>query len=192
MKISILDPSLRNHHGEFSINLGDVIIYQAVVRFLHSVFGQAEINRISTHQYLEERHYRLIEESDLVFIGGTNILSSDIETYNQWKLTKEFKHPPRVKNAVLFGVGWWQYQGAPTSNTTQFYEHILSKKWIHSVRDSYTQMKLAEMGMKNTLNTCCPTAWGLHNVDTNRKNIRGTDCVFTLTDYSRNPTAILV
>lgn len=187
MKIVILDPSMRNHQGKPSINLGDVIIREAIDRFMESVFRGATVHRLSTHQYLEECHYDLIEQSDFVFIGGTNLLSSDVETYNQWKLSDHFQRSPRIKNVILFGVGWWQYQDRPTNNTTEFYNAILSKSWIHSARDSYTVMKLADMGIQNAVNTSCPTVWGLNGIEPNRKDTTCQNCIFTLTDYYRNP-----
>lgn len=188
MQVTLLDPSLRDHQGNRSINLGDVIIYESIAKQLKAVFGDATIIRISTHAFLEKRHYDLIDKSDIVVIGGTNILSSDIRAYNQWKLSdqRDYYLFPKLKNIVLFGVGWWQYQNMPTEITKKYYEQVLSKQFIHSVRDNYTMTMLAKMGFKNVVNTSCPTTWNLNNLDPNRKIAGCNNCLFTLTDYSRN------
>jgi polysaccharide pyruvyl transferase WcaK-like protein len=191
MKVTLLDPSLRDHQGNRSINLGDVIIYESVAKQLSALFGDAAIFRISTHACLEKRHYDLIRTSDIVIIGGTNILSSDIRAYNQWKLSEQRYYYlfPELKNIVLFGVGWWQYQHAPTVTTKRFYRKILSKEFFHSVRDSYTRDMLASAGIANVFNTSCPTTWDLDGMATNRKNLACKNCLFMLTDYSRDPIA---
>lgn len=190
-EITILDPSLRDHSGNESINLGDVIIYEAIQRTLDDIFPNAVIHRVSTHTPLLEQHYRQLTNSDLVFIGGTNILSSDIKKYNQWKISNEVAYylSPKVKDVILWGVGWWQYQDDPTEVTGQFYREILSDKKLHSVRDSYTAKMLAKIGITNVLNTSCPTTWLLDGIDPNRNDLQCNNCVFTLTDYYPDPEA---
>jgi polysaccharide pyruvyl transferase WcaK-like protein len=94
-----------------------------------------------------------------------------------------------IKNIITLGVGWWQYQAAPTSHTIRYYKNLLSSSLLHSVRDSYTQSKMLEMGFSNVINTTCPTLWGLSGMNVNRKNTKKQDCVFTLTDY--NPSEVL-
>lgn len=191
LRITLLDPSLRDHQGNSSINLGDIVIYQSVSKYLKTIFPEAEIDRISTHTLLEKRHCEQIKNSDFTFIGGTNILSSDIKAYNQWKLSNELRYyfAPKVENVILLGVGWWQYQNDPTLTTKYFYKHVLNKNILHSVRDSYTVRKLAQIGITNVLNTSCPTTWGLDGLDVNRKNLNCKNCLFTITDYNQNSMA---
>jgi hypothetical protein len=117
------------------------------------------------------------------------MVSSDVLTYNQWNFTDRPSDydQPRVKNAILLGIGWWQYQGPPTPFTASFYRRILSEQQIHSVRDHYTERQLAEAGMKNVVTTGCPSIWGLDGA-TNRRTDRWTeDCLVMLTDYYTNP-----
>src|SRR5450755_3179115 len=76
--ISLLDPSLMNHRGDLSINLGDVIIYESVIKILGGLFLDTEIIRIASHAPLEEKHFKIIKDSEFTFVGGTNIFTSDI------------------------------------------------------------------------------------------------------------------
>jgi polysaccharide pyruvyl transferase WcaK-like protein len=191
MPITLLDPSMRDHHGNSSINLGDVIIYESVQEILRSMFPDEEINRISTHTFLENKHYSQIRSSRLVFFGGTNVLSSNVKEYNQWKLSTRNLYYlfPGIKNIILLGVGWWQYQDGVSSPSSWFYKQTLHPKRHHSVRDSYTQQKLAEIGLTNVLNTACPTMWKLNGLETNRGSQNTDHCVFSLTDYKPDPDA---
>ena len=45
------------------------------------------------------------------------------------------------------------------------------------------------MGIHNALNTSCPTLWKLHDLDTNRGGRERQHCLFTFTDYYRDPVA---
>jgi polysaccharide pyruvyl transferase WcaK-like protein len=189
-KIILFDPSLKDHFGNNSINLGDVIIYESASKYLHQLFPNLEIIRISTHSPLEKKHIKLASEVKLKFIGGTNILSSDIKKYNQWKLSSQkfYYYFPKISNVVPFGVGWWQYQPNPTFTTNYFYKKILHKNFLISVRDDYTRIKMNKMGFKYILNTSCPTTWELNNHEGNRKN-KSNNCLFSLTDYYQDRQA---
>jgi len=188
-KIGLLDPSLRDNEGNISINLGDKIIYDSIISELSEIFGEIELVRVSTHCNPSAKLLKRLNQCYLIFIGGTNLLSSDIQQYNQWKFVRPFWttliYP--CSDIILFGVGWWQYQSSPTSFTKKYYSKILKTKFIHSVRDSYTLSKLNEVGLKHSLNTSCPTIWGLNGRITNRKNLQTQNCVFTLTDYAVSP-----
>lgn len=185
MNIVLLDPSLRDHAAHDSTNLGDLIIYESVTKYLRQIFPNADIHRISTHEHLTTMHRELINASDYAFVGGTNILSSDVCKYHQWKMSKwnlRFIFPP-VRNLILMGIGWWQYQATPTSISRHFYKKILSSNHLHSVRDSYTKNMLHSIGIRNSINTSCPTFWELHGYETNKKRQHCSNCLFTLTDY---------
>lgn len=188
--IALLDPSKRNHHSDTpSLNLGDVVIREAVAGVLEELFPDEEIERISSHQFLEKRHHDILKAARLTFIGGSNLLSSHVRNYHQWKLSakKNFWLFPKINNAVLFGTGWWQYQDDPDFHTKVFYKRVLSSKFKHSVRDSYTKDKLSVCKVRNVLNTSCPTAWVLDGFDGKRSQTSLKDCVFTLTDYNKKP-----
>lgn len=187
--IALLDPSLQDHKGKVSKNLGDVIINKAVSRELSKLFPNEEIERISTHTYLEKKLYEIIKESRFCFIGGSNLLSSNIRSYNQWRLSSSRLYYlfPKLKEVILFGVGWWQYQCNPDLCTRIFYRKVLSKEYLHSVRDSYTYDKLKRVGKLNVVNTSCPTLWNLDGVSCDRRSTMSKDVLLTLTDYNQKP-----
>jgi len=188
-KIILFDPSIKDNRGSFSTNLGDIIINDSVMQFLKLYFKNHEIVRISTHVPITQKEKKLVKNSQLIFVGGTNLLSSDIKKYNQWKsnyynLLINF---PIVQNAILFGVGWWQYQNRPTKYTSSFYKKLLSSDYCHSVRDSYTKNKIKEAGVVNCINTSCPTTWPLNGTLADRKKQNTSNVLLMLTDYHPNP-----
>jgi polysaccharide pyruvyl transferase WcaK-like protein len=189
MKIGLFDPSLKNNFGQQSTNSGDAIISDAVVEIISNVFHLYDLFRVSTHCSPSIKIVKELNHCDHVFVGGSNLLSSDIATYNQWKLNNSFLAQllyPNKRN-ILLGVGWWQYQDYITPATCKYYRKHLNHKNLHSVRDSYTRDKMQLMGFDNVINTSCPTLWNLHNKETNRKKMNINDCIFTLTDYAPNP-----
>lgn len=188
-KIILFDPSLGDNYGNLSINLGDVIINDSIMNFLKVYFKNFEIFRISTHVPLSRLEKGLIRESQFTFVGGTNLLSSDLKSYNQWRSNyiKYIFNFPVVSNAILMGVGWWQYQNTPTKYTSLFYKKLLSSQIYHSVRDSYTKMKMDEMGIVKSFNTSCPTIWELNNLSVDRMRKEAKSVLLMLTDYHPNP-----
>ena len=86
--IILLDPSLMDHTGYVSTNLGDIIISESIRKVLGDIFNYDNIIRISTHDYLTEKHYRIIRESEYVFLGGTNLLYSHVESGMNWLLSR--------------------------------------------------------------------------------------------------------
>lgn len=188
--ITLLDPALRNNRNQKSTNLGDLIISEAVTSNLQKLFPNEEIKRISTHSPLSKKHYASMKESTHIFLGGSNILSSHLLKYNQWKFAKKFNlelFSPKMRDIILLGVGWWQYQDKPDFITKRFYNRVFSDQRIHSVRDSYTKEKLVSIGFNNVTNTTCPTLWELNNCQIDRKSTTTNHVVFTLTDYNPNP-----
>ncbi len=179
---------MQDHQGNPSTNLGDLIIYESISKYLEELFPDKEVIRISTHTFLEKRHFDILKENNLKFFGGTNALSSNIRQYHQWKLSRDrfFFLNPGIREVILFGVGWWQYQEKPTWATKLFYKNVLSGVHQHSVRDQYTKEKVLGMNIRNVLNTTCPTTWTLDGRTVNRKMSNVKDCLFMLTDYSSN------
>lgn len=186
VKIGLLDPSIQDNNGVISTNTGDVIIYDAIIKVLDNTFKDYNLIRVSTHTNPDRKLLKELSLCEIQIIGGTNLLSSNIYEYNQWRfersIIERIIYP--IKNIVTLGVGWWQYQQHPTKKTTRYYRNTLSSNYIHSVRDSYTKDKLIEMGINNVINTSCPTLWELSGLDVNRKSDNLKDCVFTLTDYN--------
>ena len=179
--IILLDPSVASN------NLGDEIIAEAVLSNLREVFSNDRIVRVQSRE-ITKWSASLLRQADLVFFGGSNAFSSN-PVFGYRQLAKNLFGWLNLINIIPIGVGWWQYQSSESIFTKGYYNKILSKEYILSVRDDYSRSKLAELGFA-VLNTGCPTTWNLKPY--NAKN--SSKVVFTLTDYSPNPsrdTAIL-
>lgn len=174
MKICILDPGLWDNNGTLSMNLGDIIIQRAVSQELENIFGECEFTRISSHIRMKEEQFRLMEDSDMIIVGGSNLLGNGILTrrellrfkvsfWRQWALT--IQDARRIRNAILIGAGWWHYEKFIGPVTRMILIAALSDNAIHSVRDEYTKKKLNSIGIKNVVNTGCLTMWSLANID---------------------------
>ncbi|AWG01414.1 polysaccharide pyruvyl transferase family protein [Clavibacter michiganensis subsp. insidiosus] len=171
----LLDPSIS------SANIGDQIIRENVLRALDGVVPIT--GSLPTQTRLTRSQRRTAADAELAIVGGTNLLSSNMPWYRQWKLdpivARSLKH-----KVVLLGVGWWQYQDEPNRYTTHMLWEVLSPDLVHSVRDEYTKVRLERMGFQ-VVNTACPTMWGLdrHN---GVASARPAQAILTLTDYNRD------
>lgn len=186
MKICLFDPGIENNIGQPSSNLGDLIIQEAVERELDKIFGIKNIIKFSTHAGLTKEEVEFIR-NDCCFtiVGGSNLLSSNMNEYRQWKIG--LKTVFQLKRAILLGVGWWQYQESPNLYTRILLKRALAKKGIHSVRDGYTKEKLQQIGIKNVLNTGCPTMWPLAGIHPENFPVAKSDNVLLmLTDYNKD------
>ena len=64
---------------------------------------------------------------------------------------------------------------------------MLSRDFIHSVRDEYTAEQLRKIGFTNVINTGCPTVWKLTpEYCINLPQDKAEEVVYTLTDYHRD------
>ena len=167
-----------------TLNLGDEIIVDSILSILSNELPYFRVQRIPTHDYLGPVSKRILKQSSLSIVAGTNLLSSRLLRYNQWKF-----RPSEIfglKNIVLMGVGWWQYQDPPDLFSRFAYQRILHPHYLHSVRDHYTRNMLASVGIKSIC-TGCPTMWNLtDNHCSNISQTRSNSVVFTLTDYNRD------
>ncbi len=171
-----------------STNIGDVIIMDAIVRELTEMFPNACFVNTATHEVIGRTTYRLVNDADYSFVCGTNLLSSNMNYYNQWKIN--LFDSISLRDIILMGVGWWQYQRRCNLYTRILLRQILNKSFLHAARDEYTVDKLKCAGITNVINTGCPTMWRLtedycSTIPTNKAN----SCVFTLTDYKQNKNA---
>ncbi|WP_171971805.1 polysaccharide pyruvyl transferase family protein [[Limnothrix rosea] IAM M-220] len=164
-----------------------MIIENAVKTELSKIFMDRDILSISTQKYLRANQVKLVKDSSFTFVGGTNLLSSNMEQYRQWKLSPLDIY--RVKNVILFGVGWWQYQNPPNLYTRLLLKSVLSHQYLHSVRDGYTEKQLRFAGFKNVVNTGCPTMWPLaHLKQEEIPPLKAPSVLLMLTDYSKRPS----
>lgn len=181
MKIAVFDTSVG------SLNTGDCIIMDAVNKEINLLFKEYMCIRIPTQSKISRLAYIALSKADYKFVGGTNLLSSNMLIRNQWKL--DIVDSLFVGNITLMGVGWWQYQRYPDIYTRFLLRKVLSKDALHSVRDSHAVSMLTAIGIRNVLNTSCPTMWNLTEehcaLIPQRK---AEDVIVTLTDYNRNPS----
>lgn len=179
MKVTLFDTAVCTE------NLGDLIIMDAVRHHVNLMFPDAMLLHTATHEVISRPSYNLVKNSDFSFVGGTNLLSSNMNFYNQWKinLIDSFF----LNDIILMGVGWWQYQKDPNFYTRYLLKSILSKDIIHSVRDSYAENMLKKAGVNNVVNTSCATMW-LLDEDHCRAipSQKAENVVTTLTDYNRD------
>lgn len=186
MSIFLFDPGIEDHVGTPSSNLGDLIIQEAVNRELNSVFGRCDIHRVTTQTFPGPAHIKAARDSDFIFVGGTNLLTSKMNKYRQWKISPI--QALRLRNTILLGVGWWQYQVDPNLYTKLMLKAAISGKWLHSVRDEYTRRKLLGAGFANVINTGCPTTWPLADLPPDRiPKSKARDVLVCLTDYLKAP-----
>lgn len=186
-RITVLDPALADNAGNASINLGDIIIKRGIDRVLAELFPGVGVERVSTHTPPTQALLERALDADLNLIAGTNLLSSHVVRYNQWKLFDDPIHhaDPPFLEAVLCGVGWWQYQNEPDAVTRWFYDRVLARTGPHSLRDAYSLGHLRQCGLGGLYNTSCPTLWQLQGRQTAREG-NAKVCLLTLTDYSRS------
>ena len=179
-KIALFDPSIA------SDNLGDEIISRSSKNVVDKIFPNSFYVEYPTHLsigLLESIKYKKNHNYDFSFVLGSNLLkSSFLGLKNQWKIT--YLQSFFVNKVILLGVGWWQYKNMPNFYTKQLLKKLLSRDYLHSVRDEYTKLMLNKIGIHNVINTGCPTTWELDNSEINIKKKKSV--VITLTDYNKS------
>lgn len=164
-----------------STNLGDEIISEAIAANLRTIFPDYRMIRMSSRD-IGRWSCDVLASADLVVFGGSNALSSNpVMGYRQFAMG--FLQYLGLRNVLLLGVGWWQYQNGLGLFSRALYKRMLNPDMMHSVRDDYTLFKMREMGFANVLNTACPTMWNL----TGFEAIVSGSVILTLTDYNRKP-----
>jgi hypothetical protein len=184
-RVCLLDPSITSRDCLAPGNLGDQIIRQAVMRELRELLPNFQWVSVPTQMPLTADELELAAGSDLLIVGGTNLLSSHMQQYRQWHISPA--EAVRLHRVVLMGVGWWQYQDEPDAYTRSVLLSALSPRLPQSVRDNYTSQKLCGIGMTNVVNTGCPTMWRLtpdllEIIPTSKAD----DVLLMLTDYNKN------
>lgn len=177
--IILLDPALETQ------NTGDFIISEAS----HHALEHAGLpfKPLTTRRKWTRTERNLARDAKFFVLGGTNILSSFFMSYRQWNFgILDFKL--MRGRVVSMGVGWWQYQEAPDFVSRNIWASLLVPDFVHSVRDSYTADKFAQMGVSATP-TGCHTMWALPPkipVRFDVSSFPNQKVVATVTDYSRN------
>lgn len=182
MNIGIFDPSVGTG------NMGDYIIMDSVNRELNELFQYEFKINFPSQEKISLISYKKISKMNMTFVGGTNLLSSNMNKKNQWKIN--LFDGIFINNAILLGVGWWQYQNKPNLYTRQLLRRVLHDNYIHSVRDSFTEKQLKSIGITNVLNTACPTTWSLTKQHCKQIPTRKAEnVIFTITDYMKDSHA---
>lgn len=178
--VLLYDPALS------SFNMGDHVISEACHRHLGPLLDDAFVIEISSHLPVSQ-YLTWMRPPTHRFVCGSNLLRGRLNSrFRQWDITPRYAH--LMGPAVLMGVGWWQYGDDLNAYTRWIYRRVLSGEITHSVRDDFTAARLRSMGLKNVLNTSCPTMWDLTEehcalIPTERGSI----VVTTVTDYRKDP-----
>lgn len=176
-KIILLDPS---YDGD---NTGDQIIAENCKKNL-SIINNKNVDRVPTHRKLTNEEITKLSGSSIKILCGTNALSGHMRTYGLWKMEKKVKI---YNNTILMGVGFDSNQQEYDFYTKILLQTILNKKYIHSVRDSFSEKMLHNMGIKNAINTGCPTMWEItKELCQDIPKSKAQEVVCTLTDYDRD------
>lgn len=173
-----------------SDNLGDQIIVDAVKKALNHLVDDSFILELPTHTPANWRYLRFLEREKASYkiICGSNILVGKINNIlhlRQWAVP--MFSIPWYGPIILVGVGSQQYNQKISLYTRFVYNILLKKDFIHSVRDSYTEEALKKIGIKNVINTACPTMWDL--TEDHCRDIpvsKSAYCICTFTDYKKN------
>lgn len=187
MIIGLIDPAIYPGR-KTSPNIGDQIISRAVKREIRELFGNdTEIVSVSSHQYPSLTAMKALQATEHVFVGGSNLL------WFRWWRPASWKIGPvglvYYRNLILLGVGWGAYNISKNTYGRWVCRTILSQTCLHSVRDTFTRSIVdRDLKVPRVTNTACPTMWRLTNEVTGKiRTSKGTECIFALTDYSKNP-----
>ncbi|WP_214798864.1 polysaccharide pyruvyl transferase family protein [Exiguobacterium sp. s50] len=168
-----------------SLNMGDHIIGDGAYNQLQNLLEEAFVVDVSTHLPVS-RYLRHTEDFNYKFVCGSNLIRGKMNRlFRQWDIN--LLNSNLVGPCILVGVGWWQYGDEPNIYTKKLYQKVLSKDYIHSVRDAYTEQQFKKMGIHNVINTSCPTMWNLtknHCEEIPVKKSKNVIC--TITDYNKD------
>ena len=172
----LLDPS---YDGD---NEGDRIIMENCLKQLPDKLNRSI--RVPTHRLLTEDEQKMINDANIKILCGTNALSGHMRSYGLWRLNKKVGI---YKNTILMGIGFASNYKTFDLYTKMLFKIILSKEYVHSVRDKFSESMLHKIGIKNVIYTGCPTMWSLTSELCKKIPKKKSDKVIcTLTDYNRD------
>lgn len=150
-----------------SLNLGDQIINSSIKANWPEIFSQNYIINLPTHtpllytwqNLLLKKRDSIMMKTDYKFVCGTNLLYTNmLRPLPSWNI---YRHNTRLaRNSILLGVGIGRNSKRVGLYTRSLYRSLLSKEYIHSVRDEQAEMLVKSLGLR-VMNTGCPTLWGL-------------------------------
>lgn len=168
-------------------NLGDEIIMRYCDDVIRELFEDHKYIDISTHKEPTAEDEKMLPQAKYRFVCGTNLLTSHIEQWWNWRLPDGLGRKLKYRNVILLGVGWKNYEEECSDYSKMIYRSILNPSMLHSVRDSYTAEKLKAAGIKNVINTGCPTMWRLTpEFCTSIPRSKAKNVITTVTDYRQD------
>lgn len=167
-----------------SLNMGDSIIQYYCAKVIKELFPDKQEYHIQTHKLPTESELQVLPGALYKIVCGTNLMTPHIEEQTNWKMPEDLYG---YRDIITLGVGWGYYCNTVSPESIYAYNKILSKKWLHSVRDNYTEKQFVKMGINNVINTCCPTTWALTREHCMKiPHTKANRVVATITDYDRN------
>ncbi len=183
-RVLILDTSIATQ------NIGDEIINDSIRMNWVELYDMNYVCKYPTHtppyawwqQLIVPHKFENLANSDYKVLCGTNALYTNMmRPLPQWNIFPW--NASFFKDTILLGVGAGINSKHINLYTRYLYRKVLSKKFIHSTRDYYTQNMLENLGYR-AVNTGCPTLWGF--TDDFCRTIPTTKSgkvLFTLTGY---------
>ena len=149
----IFDPSIVTR------NIGDEIISQACAKEIAEIFPGRFLCHVPTHEVIGPRTYKLLHQSQLALLAGSNLLTGRMLGDRGWRIGP--KDLVFVTDLVAMAIGWRSYGATPSWPSKLMLRRFLSRKWQHSVRDTHTAGVMRRLGFDNVLMTSCATMWRL-------------------------------
>lgn len=183
-RVLLLDTSIATQ------NIGDEIINDSIRMNWNELYDLNYICKYPTHtppyswwqQLIVPRKFEILANADYKFLCGTNALYTNMmRPLPQWNIY--LWNASFFKDTILLGVG----AGINSKNinfyTKYLYKKVLSKEYVHSVRDDFTKNMLENLGYR-AINTGCPTLWGFTDDFCRRiPTTKREKVLFTLTGY---------
>jgi polysaccharide pyruvyl transferase WcaK-like protein len=184
-KIALIDPG-RFDWSRSSPNIGDQIISRASHRELKRIYNDScELTSIPSHTQLDEKAYKILDKSDKVVVGGSNLFWFRLFPRASWPL--RLRDVFKLRNVCFMGVGWGSYKISTGPFGRFVCGSILNPTGHNSFRDKYSCKKALELGVPNPIFTGCHTTWAIGRNATAFTQKKKKQCVFTLTDYAKDP-----
>lgn len=173
--IGLIDPSIA------SFNLGDKIVAFYCRKILEDMFPDHFFIDLPAYIKNDERIQEIVNKSDHIFFLGTAPITKEI-TF-RWPIIMD----QYQKKVVLMGVGFNNMNPDNfNSIAKEVYLSNLSTKYKHSIRDTYSEFRIAGGIGLGAINTSCPTLWNLcSELKTTKLNYKKTNNVVFTVNSSR-------
>lgn len=186
--IVLFDPSIR------SLNKGDEIIMRSAENRIEHLLEGNYVIKSATHApivtFYQNTHLnprmRFYDEAKYKFLCGSSMIWKDMFKPRPTFNVNLFNCMP-YRNSIMLGCGIAQTHVKRINHYTRsLYAKILSRDYIHSVRDDEAAAFVTSLGFR-AINTGCPTMWGFTpefcRLMPSEKSRR---VVFTLTDFGKD------